>query len=145
MNFKLKFFSLLLLIPFLGIGQNKFVGMWKNLDDEDGKEKSHIKVYTEGNELKATITKLLPSAKFRTCDDCKGDLKGKPIEGMSIMYGMKKQADGTYSGGTILNPKNGKEYKCTISLDDDKTMRVRGYVGISALGKTQYWYRLPNQ
>ncbi|HMP31080.1 MAG TPA: DUF2147 domain-containing protein, partial [Saprospiraceae bacterium] len=99
--------------------QEKYVGIWKNIDNDDGKEKSHIKVYIEGNELKATVIKLLPDVQIRICEACKGDLKNKPIEGMSIMYGMKKQADGTYSGGTILNPKNGKEYKCTISLDDD--------------------------
>jgi uncharacterized protein (DUF2147 family) len=140
---KFKIFAILLLLPFLGMTQNKYVGMWKNLDDEDGKEKSHIKVYTEGNELKATVVKLLPGAKLRKCESCKGDMKNKSIEGMDIMAGMKKQSDGTYSGGTIVNPKNGKEYKCTISLDDDNTMRVRGYVGISAFGKTQFWYRLP--
>ncbi len=140
---KFKLFAILLLLPFLGMAQNKYVGMWKNLDDEDGKEKSHIKVYTEGNELKATVVKLLPGAKLKKCESCKGAMKNRSIEGMDIMTGMKKQSDGTYSGGTIVNPKNGKEYKCTISLDDDNTMRVRGYVGISAFGKTQFWYRLP--
>lgn len=141
MKFKL-FIIAFFVLPLMGMAQNKFVGMWKNLDDEDGKEKSHIKVYIENNELKATVVKLLPHATLRNCESCKGALKNKPIEGMSIMYGMKKQSDGTYSGGTILNPKNGKEYKCTISLDDDNKMKVRGYIGISALGKTQYWYKL---
>jgi uncharacterized protein (DUF2147 family) len=136
-------FATFLLLPFMTFAQNKYLGMWKNLDDEDGKEKSHIKVYIENNELKATVVKLLPHATLRNCESCKGALKNKPIEGMSIMYGMKKQADGTYSGGIILNPKNGKEYRCTISLDDDNKMKVRGYIGISALGKTQYWYKLP--
>ena len=142
----MKFRSVLVLflaLPMFCFAQNKYLGMWKNLDDEDGKEKSHIRVYIENNELKATVVKLLPHATLRKCESCKGDQKNKPIEGMSIMYGMKKQTDGTYSGGTILNPKNGKEYKCTISLDNDNTMRVRGYIGISALGKTQFWYRLP--
>lgn len=141
MKFKL-FIIAFFVFPLMGMAQNKFVGMWKNLDDEDDKEKSHIKVYIENNELKATVVKLLPHATLRNCESCKGALKNKPIEGMSIMYGMKKQSDGTYSGGTILNPKNGKEYKCTISLDDDNKMKVRGYIGISALGKTQYWYKL---
>lgn len=141
MKFKL-FVIAFFALPLMGMAQNKFVGMWKNLDDEDGKEKSHIKVYVENNELKATVVKLLPHATLRNCESCKGALKNKPIEGMSIMYGMKKQTDGTYSGGTILNPKNGKEYKCTISLDDDNKMRVRGYIGFSALGKTQFWYKL---
>jgi uncharacterized protein (DUF2147 family) len=137
------FFACLLLLPLLSFGQNGFIGMWKNLDDEDGKEKSHIKVYEENGELKAQVVKLLPNAKLRVCEACKGALKNKPIEGMFIMSGMKPQKDGTYSDGTIVNPKNGKTYSCTISLENKDIMKVRGFVGVSLLGKTQYWYKLP--
>ncbi len=41
-----------------------------------------------------------------------------------------------------LDPKNGKEYKCTISLKDANTMKLRGYIGFSVFGRTDYWYRV---
>jgi uncharacterized protein (DUF2147 family) len=136
------FLLVLFSVPMIAFSQNAYVGMWKNLDDEDGKEKSHIKVYEENGELKAQVIKLLPNAKLRVCEACKGNLKNKPIEGMFLMSGMKQQKDGTYSEGNILNPKNGKSYSCTISLEGKDKMKVRGYLGLSLIGKTQYWYRL---
>lgn len=123
-------------------GQGKFAGTWQNIDDEDGKPKSHIQIYEEGGELKAKVIKLLAAATVKTCTECKGDLKGKPIEGMLLVKNMKKESDKVYSGGEILNPKNGKSYSCTMTLKDENTIKLRGYIGISLMGKTQYWYRV---
>lgn len=146
MKYLLLVFTLLVSITLVNAqtasSKNPYLGIWKNLDDEDGQEKSHIKVYMDKNELKAQVIKLLPAATLKTCDKCKGVNKGKSIEGMLLLTGMKKQKDGSYSDGEILNPKNGKLYSCTVSMDGNDKMKVRGYLGFSMIGKTQYWYRV---
>ena len=48
----------------------------------------------------------------------------------------------SWSGGRIYNPEDGKTYKCKLTLQDDGTLKVRGYVGMSIFGKTQIWRRL---
>jgi uncharacterized protein (DUF2147 family) len=59
---------------------------------------------------------------------------------MQIIDGLKKDDD-VYEGGTILNPSNGKVYKCRLKLEDDeKELQVRGYVAF--FYKTQYWQRV---
>ena len=123
-------------------GQGKFEGVWQNIDDEDGKPKSHIQIYEENGELKAKVIKLLPAATVKVCTACTGDLKNKPIEGMVLVKNMKKESEKVYTGGEILNPKNGKTYDCTMTLKDENTIKLRGFIGISIMGKTQYWKRV---
>lgn len=122
--------------------QSKLVGIWKNIDDEDGKEKSHIEIYEHNGKLKAKVIKLLPAATVKTCTKCSGANKNKSIEGMEILWDLKKVSDTEYEDGKILNPKNGKIYDCFISLETPTKLKVRGYMGISLMGKTQYWYKV---
>ena len=53
----------------------------------------------------------------------------------------KTSAFNRKSGGKILDPKNGKEYKCYIKLIDNNTLKLRGYIGISMFGRTAIWKR----
>ena len=78
--------------------------------------------------------------KNATCTECKGDRKNEPILGMNILTGLKKDDD-EWSGGKILDPKNGKEYKCYIKLLDKNTLKIRGYIGVSLFGRTAIWKR----
>jgi uncharacterized protein (DUF2147 family) len=50
--------------------------------------------------------------------------------------------DDEYNGGKILDPKNGKLYKCSITLDGADKLKIRGYIGVSMFGRTQYWQRV---
>jgi uncharacterized protein (DUF2147 family) len=45
--------------------------------------------------------------------------------------------------GTVVDPENGKEYKGKIWAVGKDTLKMRGYVGISLLGRTESWVRLP--
>jgi uncharacterized protein (DUF2147 family) len=120
------------------------VGRWKTIDDITGKAKSVVLIWEQGGKLFGRIQKLVdpdPKDPNPTCDGCSGAQKGKPVVGMQILWDLQKNGDG-WSGGTILDPATGKTYKCLLSVEDGGTkLKVRGFVGVSLLGRTQYWLR----
>jgi uncharacterized protein (DUF2147 family) len=120
------------------------VGRWTTIDDETKKPKSVIAIYEENGKLYGKIEKLFREPnedQNPVCDKCEGALKNQPILGMVIMRDLKKDDD-EWSGGTILDPANGKTYKCKIAVEDGgKKLKVRGYIGLSLLGRTQRWVR----
>ena len=122
--------------------QNQDVqGLWITEDDETGKKKSEVLIYKEGNRVYGKIINLLlPQDKGKLCLKCIGENKNKPIEGLLILKDLILEED-TWEGGTILDPKSGKIYDCYISLEDDNTLKVRGFLGFSLLGRTQIWKR----
>ena len=109
-----------------------------------GKVKSVVRIWVENNKLYGRIQKIVdPDLKDKnpTCDDCTGDQKGKRVLGLRILWDLRKDGDG-WSGGSILDPESGKIYKCLLSVEDGgKKLKVRGYLGVSLLGRTQYWLR----
>ena len=117
------------------------IGSWKTIDDEDGTAKSHVSIYKENGKLYGKIIKLI-DPESTICTKCKGDKKDQPIEGMVIMWDLQEDGANEWNGGKIMDPKNGKEYKCKIELEDQNTLNVRGFIGFSLLGRTQTWYRL---
>lgn len=139
-----KYFITLLLILFSSVGlmaQDVF-GKWKTVDDYTGEAKSVIEIYEEDGKVYGKIVELInPKKPNPICDQCSGDDKDRPLVGLQIIKGLKKDGD-EYSGGKILDPDNGKLYKCYITLEDDDTLKVRGYIGFSLFGRTQYWYRV---
>jgi uncharacterized protein (DUF2147 family) len=81
------------------------------------------------------------------CSECKDDRANHPWLGLEIIRGMKQDAEKPekYVDGTILDPRDGKVYKANMTVTPDgQTLVVRGYIGISLLGKNQYWTRLPD-
>jgi uncharacterized protein (DUF2147 family) len=117
-------------------------GVWKTIDDKSGDPKSHVKIYEEGDKLYGKVVKLLPSVKEKNCKKCPGEKKGKPIEGMQIMWDLEQVEKGEWDDGEILDPGSGKVYSCKLWLEDEDTLKVRGYMGISLLGRSQTWYRV---
>lgn len=118
-------------------------GTWKTIDDKTKKEKSYVKLYeTKSGKIQGDVSKILTKGKEDAkCTDCKGDKKNKPIQGMTIMWGMEKSGD-EWINGRILDPNSGKEYSCKMKLTDNNTLEVRGFMGVSLLGRTQTWYRV---
>lgn len=124
------------------VAQDSVLGKWKTIDDETGEAKSIVSIYEKGGKLYGKIDEILNSdRRDAVCDKCSGDLKNKPILGMVILKDLKKDGS-SYSGGTILDPQKGKSYKCTISLENPDLLKVRGYIGFSLIGRSQYWHRV---
>ena len=120
------------------------VGKWTTIDDETKRPRSVVSIYVEDGMLFGKIEKLFREPnepQDPVCEKCDGPLKNKPILGMVILRNLKRDGDG-WSGGTVLDPANGKTYKVKLALEDGgKRLKVRGYVGFSLLGRTQHWVR----
>lgn len=118
------------------------MGKWKTIDDQTGKEKSIVEIYEKNGLLYGKLVELLEEKnKNAICSACSGKNKNKPYLGLVIITDLEKDGN-QWSGGKILDPKTGKEYKCHIELEDANKLKVRGYVGVSLLGRTQYWQRV---
>lgn len=118
------------------------VGTWKTIDDETGKAKSHVEIFEKDGKLYGKVVKILtPGKENAKCDKCGGALKGKPINGMVILNGLKKDGN-EWNGGKIIDPNTGKEYKASLKLNGKDKLDVRGYIGISLVGRTQTWQKL---
>lgn len=120
------------------------VGLWRTIDDKSGKERSLVRVSEANGQLQITVEKLFrePGEEPNPlCDKCPGEKKNKPVTGMQIGSGLKKDGD-VWSGGEILDPENGKTYKCKVWLENKgRELHVRGFIGVSMLGRTQIWRR----
>lgn len=138
---KTKIISLLLLFIGTNIYSQSPIGVWKNLDDTDGKEKSYIEIYEQNGKLRGKVIKLLPAATLIKCDACSGSNKGKGLVGMDILWDLVKVGK-SWDGGQILDPKNGKVYDCKLEVEGPDKLKVRGYIGISMFGRSQTWYKV---
>ncbi|KPE49334.1 DUF2147 domain-containing protein [Chryseobacterium indologenes] len=113
-------------------------GKWKTIDDETKQAKSIVEIFKKSDgKYYGKVSQLLIKPADPNCTACKDDRKGKPIVGLEIIRGLKKDGD-EFTGGTITDPKTGKTYKCTITKKGDK-LNVRGYLGMSVFGRTQTW------
>ena len=70
------------------------------------------------------------------------NLRNRVIHGMVIITKFRFDGDDTWTDGRIYNPEDGNEYKCKMWMDDINTINLRGYVGISLLGRTEKWTRV---
>jgi uncharacterized protein (DUF2147 family) len=120
------------------------LGIWKTIDEKTNQPSSLIRLDEKNSELIGVVTELIPTpgeVLVTHCNLCKDERKGKPIIGMIIMKGLKRVAPGNWSGGEILDPEEGEIYKVKITMVNDKTLEVRGYIGVPLLGRTQIWVR----
>jgi uncharacterized protein (DUF2147 family) len=139
---KLSIAAWLLAAAPLAFAQATPVGLWKTVDEEKV-EKSHVRIAEAGGVLTGKIEKLLdPSKQDSKCDKCEGARKDKPVLGMTIVEGVKKNESEPYwDGGTILDPNNGKLYKVRMTpKDGGKQLEVRGFIG--PFFRNQTWTRV---
>jgi len=124
----------------LTVNAQTIVGQWETFDDKTKEKKAVIEVYKTNDRYFAKIVKSYTSEESAVCDICKGSKKGQPILGLVIIENIKKDGD-EFNGGTIMDPENGKTYKCYLELVDNNMLKVRGYLGFAVFGRTQYWVR----
>ncbi len=133
---------MLALLPMAAFAQSSPEGRWKTIDDETGKVKSIVEISEAANgSLQGKVVEVLHSAHGPNpvCKKCSGANKNKPVEGMTILWNLKPDGN-EWSGGTILDPKNGKTYKSKAELMDDGTkLGVSGCIAF--ICRQQIWVR----
>lgn len=149
-NKMLKIFLVLFSVSYIttlyAFTPNSPVGYWKTIDDVTGQPKSIMHIYANQDQtLSGRVVKIFPKPgedQNKLCVACTGDKHNQKIVGMVVLEGMK--ADGNkWDDGQILDPKSGKTYRCNFTLTQDGTrLEVRGYIGISAFGRSQTWVRV---
>lgn len=138
--------TLVLLLAFTSNAQNTggdaIIGVW-----ETGNGKARVNVIKSGNFYYGRIVWLKeplneegkPKVDKNNPDESK---RSTPILGMRLLAGFEYKGDNLWEDGTIYDPESGSTYQCKISLDDNNTMSIRGFIGISAFGRTDTWKRL---
>ena len=119
------------------------VGRWKTIDDATGKAKSVVEIYqAKDGRLAGKVVEILDlkDGPNPACDECKGANQGKPIKGMLILWGLRPDGAGKWSGGRVLDPENGKDYKAKLELlDGGRKLGMSGCVAF--LCRQQAWLR----
>ena len=116
------------------------LGLW----DAD---ESHIEIYHCGELLCGRVAALdepldkdgNPKLDVNNHDPA---LRTRPILGMDLIADFSRKSDRQWVNGRIYDPRDGKTYKCKMTLQKDGTLKVRGYVGVSLFGKTVVWTRI---
>jgi uncharacterized protein (DUF2147 family) len=120
------------------------VGMWQTIDDKTGAPRALIEITQDQNGvLSGKVVKgLVPGEPTdKRCTLCTDERKDQVIIGMTVLRGMRWDGD-DWEGGDILDPDNGKVYKCKMHLEKGGTeLIVRGFIGFSLLGRSQTWVR----
>jgi uncharacterized protein (DUF2147 family) len=135
------FILLFLSTQFHGQSQG-VIGKWNTIDDVTGKVISVVEIFEHNNKIYGKVSEIFnPKSRNRVCENCTGEDKNKAILGLTVIKGLVKEGE-EYCNGRILDPKTGKLYKCYITLEGTDKLKVRGYIGVSLFGRTQYWERL---
>lgn len=116
------------------------VGKWVTIDDETGEQKSIVEIYSSEGKIFGKVIKLFRKPgeeQDPVCDECNDDdpRYKKKIIGMDIIRDMKASGK-EFEGGTILDPANGKVYRCKLWVEEG-LLQVRGYWG--PFFRTQTW------
>ena len=131
----------LAVLPLAVVAQAGPEGRWKTIDDETGNAKSIVEISRAADgSLQGTVAEILQSdsGPDPVCDECSGERKDQPIEGMTILWDLEQDGD-SWSGGTILDPANGKTYRSKAQMLDDDRLGVSGCIAFFC--REQVWQR----
>ena len=121
---------------------DKIIGIW-----EVGSGKARVKITKYGDKFGGKIVWLkeptYPDGTKKVDKNNPDETKRTvPLLGFNNLLGFSFKGKSEYDGGTIYDPENGNVYNCNITLKDDNTLEVRGYIGVSLFGRTDNWKRV---
>jgi uncharacterized protein (DUF2147 family) len=115
------------------------IGLWKNED-------ATFEIFENDGKLGARIVALkepkTPEGKEKTdIHNPDQSKQNRPIIGLVFMSGFNRKSDTRWDNGTIYDPKSGSTYSCFMELVSTDRIKVRGFIGISLIGRTDVWTR----
>lgn len=120
------------------------VGTWRIVGDKSGEAEALVEISEKNGVFEGKIVKIFPrpgTDPAARCELCSDARKNQPIKGMTILTGLRQEGD-EFKGGEILDPDEGETYRCKMKLSaDQRKLHVRGFIGISLIGRTQTWIR----
>ena len=121
-------------------------GIWQQIDDKTGSPKAIIEIRkSSNNTFTGKIIKITPRPGYtprEKCINCPAPYTDQPILGLEVFKNLKNEGENLYAGGKILDPLSGKIYNLKGKQSTNgKRLLLRGYIGISAIGRTQTWIR----
>lgn len=142
---KLRFFALLLLFAGTACASPLTPdGLWRVIGDKSGEAEALILISEKNGVYEGKITRVFPRKDVdpaALCELCPGKLKNRPVQGLTILTGMKRSGN-EFKGGEILDPDSGDTYRCSMKLSaDGQKLLLRGYILVPLLGRTQTWIR----
>lgn len=121
---------------------DKIIGVW-----EVGSGKARVKITKYGDKFGGKIVWLkepnFPDGTVKVDKNNPDESKRMvPLKGFNNLLGFSYKGNSEYDGGTIYDPENGSTYSCVITLEDDNTIKVRGFIGVTVFGRTDTWKRV---
>ena len=144
---KVQLFSALLLTSFSHLAlASDLSGTWRNIDDKTGSPKAFLVIReTATGTYTAKITKITPRPGYtpkENCVSCPAPYTNKPILGLDVLTGLKHTGNNNFAQGKLLDPLSGNVYSTKAKLSSNgKRLTLRGYVGVSVLGRSQTWIK----
>lgn len=122
-------------------------GRWITYSEETGSPLSVIEIVKSGNSIEGNVEQIYPEpfqGEDPICTKCEGERKNQKVLNMNILWDFKNSGT-SWENGKILDPESGETYESKIWLEDNNTMKVRGYAGMMDLFyRTQTWKREGN-
>lgn len=137
-------------VPLVAGDGDALVGLWAtDPDSEDGQ--AHVEIFEKNGKFHGKLVWL--EEPVYPADDDGGmagkpkvdrenpdaSLRDRPIQGLQIMFDFDYAGDNKFKKGTIYAPDEGKTYKCKLAFDEDGNLKVRGYIGLAMIGRTEIW------
>jgi len=135
----------LLSLP-IAVQASDLTGLWQEYDDDTGAMVALIRIEKMAdNVFEGKIERLFPDKNEyvdRLCSHCRGALHNQPLQGLRILSGMKRKDELVFDGGEILDPDDGKTYRCRLRLSQDgNTLEVTGFLNLNWIGQSEIWRR----
>ena len=131
--------------------QKDITGYWKVYDQENdasgGPVKAIMHISIQDDILQGVGVRLYSGdwpKLGRYCTQCGGNLHNKSVWGLKVVSGLKQKGD-YWKGGTVVDPTRGQADRIMLSLEDEDTIRVRGYMLIPLFGETIFWHRVSKE
>lgn len=118
------------------------IGIWESYHPDKKTPLSHIEIYQSDEAYSARIVKIIDQDVVTRCDKCKGELENELLVGMIVLRDLKKKGNGKFKNGQIINPTNGKTYKCNLEVLTPDQLKIHAFVGHPLIGKSLFWNRV---